>query len=475
MKKYLIRYSAEIGTKSASIRWKFIHILADNIKSALKSLSGDSGHFELDITWDFILLETNIITDNLLDKVPGIQNFSLMEEFDFGEYSQMIDTAAGFFADKVKGKQFAVRCKKTKSTGLRSMEVEKDVGAKLVEHGKVNLTDPEVTCFVEVREDKVYLYDNKSKGCKGLPLRASGKALVLYSGGIDSPVAVWRSFRIGIDLDFLYYDLGGKEQMEMAIRSARYLKENFGHGSKGRFFLIDFKPVIAEILKAPQSFHNLLLKYCFYKTAERLASDLGTSTIVTGEAIGQVSTQTMQNLEALNKVTDLMIIRPLVSFSKNEVVDIATDIGTYDLAYKGKEYCALATKNVVTAASYEKLDRIAGELDLTVLDEVFSQKTEIDLGKKSEAAVENIKVEIPDDAEIIDLRDPDQFNKDKLDNSVNIPFNDAWSDYIHWDKNKKYFLVCDVGSASAILAEYMKRDDFDVAHLEGGLKAYSTA
>ncbi len=477
MKKYLIRYAAEIGTKNKTTRWDFIKRLGSNIKAAVyQQLPADQKGLKKEITisagWNNTFLISPVAAGDALKRVHGIQTFSEVTSFQFSDYRHLIETSAEHFKPIVNGKTYAVRCKKGNRKDIPRLAVEKDVGTLLDGFGKVDLTQPDVTCHIALHGQEVLLTDHKQEGPGGLPLGIAGKALTLISGGIDSPVAAWRGYHAGIDQDFVYFDLGGKAQFSATVEILKYLRGQWAYGSKGKFMILDFKPVIAEILnKVVRKYQNMALKYCFYTVGDRLCRQLKDRALITGEAIGQVSTQTMANLNALDQVVPTMVIRPVVTYSKAEISTHAAQIGTYDMAYKGKEFCAIAAKGVVTNTTYEKLMEAVAGIDNQVLQAALDSIEYVDLRDEFPLpASEQGSPDIPADAVVIDLRPMEEFKPGDLPTAKNIPFQQAWADYIHWEKDKKYYLVCSEGSSSAILAQYMQQDDFDVSHLEGGLQ-----
>jgi len=407
MNHYLIKFSGEIGTKRKGTRQNFVKKLAKNIRSGVASKSDELsvGDASLRVTWDNLILSCSGDYDDILQRMPGIQNFSKVEIIKFKDFETLLKQAAKKFKSSVKGKTFAVRCKHIDKANndFSRMELERELGGHLVNFGKVNLSQPDVTCYIEVRGDEAHLSDEIIQGTGGMPVSAQGKALNMLSGGIDSPVAAWHGYRMGLYQHYVFFDLGSKEQRERTIQIAQTLQNKWGISSKSKLYIVDFKEVIAEILKANRRLHNLILKYFFYITAEKLAGRLFCEAIITGEALGQVSTQTLQNLAALDKVTDLLIIRPVSAMPKIEIIKIAKELGIFDLAYKGKEYCAIASNNVVTAATYEKLMEQVSTLDLNIVDEVLENMEVLKLWdlKLSERKFE---LEIPDGYTIIDLR-----------------------------------------------------------------------
>ena len=479
MNKYIVRYSGELGTKDKATRWRFINKLAANIGKAIIAKYGKAAAEQTEIHhgWDRTFVTSPERIDSLLARIAGIKSFSKVTEQEFENLDDLAEKAGKHFVDEVTGKAFAVRCKrKANNCPFSRKDIEIKVGDRLVKYGKVNLSNPEITCYVDIGQESCYFYTLRNAGIGGYPVGSQGKALTLLSGGIDSPVAVWYMFRKGIDQNFLYFDLGGAEQKGLVIRNYKYLVNNWGAGSKGKLIIVDFIPVINEIMKAPTVFQNMVLKYCFYKTAEVLVRESKAEAIITGESIGQVSTQTLKNLLALDQVIPHLVVRPLAVLDKEEITAKAQQIGTYEMAYKGKELCALAGKGVVTGTSYKKLLKIAESLILMpLIEEALSKKQVIGIDDEAKAPGKEKKGQVlPEDRKIIDLRTADEVSEFPIGKVENIPFQEAWADFYHWDKDEKYFLVCNVGNQSAMLMQYMEEEGFDVEQLEGGVNTLKT-
>ncbi len=337
MNEYVIRYAGEIGTKDKSTRWSFINKLSGNIENAINTFGITSVENKINAKWENIVVSTPHPIDEILSRIPGIRNFSLVKTLTFDRVDKLIESAYAFFKASVEDKAFAVRCRRVGKHDFNSKDIECLLGDKLIKNGKVDLSNPDITCYVEIRIDTASLYFSKEDGLGGFPLGTQGKALTLFSGGIDSPVAAWMAYRNGLDQDFLYYDLGGEDQKKTVFETCKYLKKNWGYGSKAKLIIVDFLPVIKEIIDKTESYyHNLILKYCFYIAAEKLAQETKASALITGESIGQVSTQTLKNLAALDQVMPLLVVRPLSTYTKEEIILQAKKIGAFEMSYKGK-------------------------------------------------------------------------------------------------------------------------------------------
>ena len=161
------------------------------------------------------------------------------------------------------------------------MDVARELGAKLDQHSSVDLDNPDYTARVEIKDQKAYFFYDKVQGGGGLPLGVSGQGLALISGGIDSVVACYKLYRSGVDLDFLIFDLGGEDSLKSGIDNAKYLYDNYGLGTKGKLYYIDFSQVLERLMQAPKPYRNLMLKYSFYKISNRIADQKNIPTIVT--------------------------------------------------------------------------------------------------------------------------------------------------------------------------------------------------
>ncbi len=485
---YLIKYSSEIGTKTTRMRWKFIKKLAENIRSGLKS------NFPREI-WkkvkvhtrsNHLIIEAEADLGLFLETVAGIQYFVRAESFDLTDEDELLDRATTVFRPLVQERRtFAIKARARGDVPMKKKQVEIELGNRLTDLAKVDLDDPDISCHVELDNRTAHLYTDKHYGMGGTPLGIQGTALNLFSGGIDSPVAAYRTYRIGLDQQFLFFDLGGQEQKRNAFQLYRFLKRCYGHGSSGKLIEVNLIPAIEAILKVEPRYQNLILKYVFYRTAEAIARIHSASSLITGESLGQVSTQTHRNLLTLDRCIHLSVHRPLFSFTKAEIKEVAERIGSYDGSYKGKEFCALATKKVTTGASYKELTKaLSGiELERTIQDAVESRilwdlntKGELEARQpgfkhREKAKRANAKELNASNADhVIDLRSDEEIaSSDMPLQGEQIPFEKAMEDYFHWNKAASYFFVCNYGSKSRIIAHYMEKEGFKAAHSEGGI------
>lgn len=270
---------------------------------------------------------------------------------------------------------FAVRARRRdKRFEMTSSELAGRLGARIIDaHGyRVNLKHPDNTLYVEVDKDEVFVFTDGIPGQGGLPSGMSGRGLVLMSGGIDSPVAAHRMIRRGLKVDFLHFSgmpFTGPESIYKAYSLVRRL-DRYQVGS--RLFVVPFGKAQQQLKSAGNERLQIVAqRRLMLKTAEALADDLKAECLITGDALGQVSSQTMTNITALDDAVDLPILRPLIGMDKTEIMDQARGIGTLAISELPDEDCCtmLTPRQVETAAQVGDLRRIERRLDAEELAE----------------------------------------------------------------------------------------------------------
>ncbi|WP_046471009.1 tRNA uracil 4-sulfurtransferase ThiI [Allosalinactinospora lopnorensis] len=273
---------------------------------------------------------------------------------------------------------FAVRARRRdKRFPMTSSELAGYVGARIKEaHGlPVDLKHPENTVFIEVDKDEVFVFTDGIPGQGGLPIGMSGRGLVLMSGGIDSPVAAHRMMRRGLKVDFLHFSgmpFTGPESIYKAYSLVRQL-DRFQVGS--RLFVVPFGKAQQQLKSSGMERLQIIAqRRLMLKTAEAMADNLGAAALVTGDALGQVSSQTLTNITALDDSVDLPILRPLIGMDKAEIMDQARRIGTLAISELPDEDCCtlLTPRQVETAAKIGDLRQIEKRLDAEELAEYLA-------------------------------------------------------------------------------------------------------
>ncbi len=469
---YSVRYTGEYGTKQRPTRWEMIRRLERNIGAALRRRRPDTA-VKVSARWDHLTVKAMAPVEEVLCDVPGVQFVAPVRILPLAEPKEAYPPIAEYFRPAVEGKTFGVRVrvalKKQRSRyphwKRRSAEVALGDALYAASAG-VDLTHPDVFCYVEVRDEGIFLFTEKLPGLGGLPVGFTGRSLMLFSGGIDSPVAAWMAYHSGIELDFVYYDLGGAEQRRRAETLHQTLTHRYAGEDVPPLHVVDFGPIIAELRRQPARYQNLLLKVFFYKVGAAMLDRLDDAVgLVTGEAMGQVSTQTIHNLALLDRFVDVPVWRPLLMMPKSDIIERARRIGTFDAAYTGKEFCALATRHVATRTHVNKVEELLRQMPV---DDLIGQVL-------SEAPAREERPEAPSnegktDWVVIDVRSqpvPAVAVPDHVE-LRHVPFERAWNEFLTWDPAKRYIVFCEAGQQSALLVRFMTEQGFQAVDVPGG-------
>ncbi|QGA54871.1 tRNA 4-thiouridine(8) synthase ThiI [Sulfolobus sp. E5-1-F] len=336
----IIRPSGEIALKSPRSRRNFEHTLANNIRNIIKE-------GKIWKSQGILFLEVNDDNKNIeeLSKVFGIASFSpVILIKSYNNLEDIVNEAKEVFSEIVKGKIFAVRAKRIGSHNFTSLDIQRKVGEALYPFSRgVNLENPEVEVFIEIRNNITYFYHKIIKGPKGLPVGVAGKTVVLFSGGIDSPVATWMMMKRGSIPIILNFNLGGNIHRKFVLEELSILRKWSG-GHKLKLFIVNGTDVLIKLSQIEKRNRVVMLKRVMYKVAERLCDKTNAKSITTGESLSQVSSQTMTNLYVTEYGIKYPIFRPLIGFDKEEIIELARKIGTYEYSIKLPEYCAISTK-----------------------------------------------------------------------------------------------------------------------------------
>ncbi|GAA3149268.1 tRNA 4-thiouridine(8) synthase ThiI [Planomonospora alba] len=271
--------------------------------------------------------------------------------------------------DVRRGVTFAVRSRRRdKRFPLTSMQLDREVGGAINDTYRlpVDLKNPQLTVSIEVDRDEVFVHTDGLQGQGGLPVGSSGRALVLMSGGIDSPVAAYRMMRRGLRVDFLHFSgipFTTSESIYKAYALVRALEKFQG---RARFWVVPFGKAQQSIKASGQDRLAVIAqRRLMLKTAEEVAHRIRAGALITGDSLGQVSSQTLQNITAQDDAVDLPILRPLIGLDKSEIITEARRIGTLEISELPDEDCCtlLAPRRPETAAKIDDLKLIERRLD----------------------------------------------------------------------------------------------------------------
>lgn len=461
---YHIRLPGEFGTKRKHYRKRLITLLSQNIQKALLVRKNKNPRLQFDLLTHFDHLElyaTEPLHDFLVH-IPGIYGFYPIIVKSYQSLEEIYAYAEAHFKEKVKGKTFAVRVK-ARDVSLSARRLEREIGALLYSYAKgVDLTNPEITCSILIYPHQVSFYSEEVIGMGGFPGGTQRKVLLLFSGGIDSPIAAWHLYRMGFEIDYLFYDLGSKTVLQCAYNLALLLHQRHNLGRKSRFFYIPFDTIVMTIQeKVAPPFQNLALKWAFYQVANQIAAQHKLPILATGESLGQVSTQTLESLLTLSTFSSLPILRPLLFQTKTDILKQAHALDTYQYSYKGKEYCALTTRNVRTKPTPESLQEAVRSIDPNLFQTINSQILYL---HREDPLPSKLLPTTPSDTQIdhiiaIDLT-PNDLPKQFHSKSSFYSFSEAWNECLHLDPNRSYLLICPTGQRAKLIANLLKENGF---------------
>lgn len=337
MKHIYICHYSEIGLKKGN-RGFFERLLKKNIRAAVQRLQPSAAvHLQTINKRILFKMESDLSRGQIADalsSVFGLANYAPVMELP--RDIEVASEAAVKLLEKHAFTSFAVRTKRSdKTLPLTSQEINKRVGAAIVEaySKKVDLSHPELTLHIEVLKDHIYAYAGKIQGPGGLPVGSAGKVLTLLSGGFDSPVAAYMALKRGAHSDFVHFHSFPFTQKtsQEKVRNLATVLNRFQFNA--RLYNVPFAETQKEIvLNCPEKLRVIMYRRFMMRIAERLAERNGYKAIITGEAIGQVASQTLENLAAVQDAIHLPVLRPLIAFDKNEIIEAARRIETYEIS-----------------------------------------------------------------------------------------------------------------------------------------------
>tara|TARA_R110000744_G_scaffold74350_5_gene148512 strand:- start:4573 stop:6027 length:1455 start_codon:yes stop_codon:yes gene_type:complete len=475
--KFIVKLQAEITIKSRPVRKRFTKILESSVKNVLRRVDDQ---VTTRMNWDNIEVNTaNNTPENrlklieTLKSIPGIPMFLEVQQTDFTDLHDIYEKTLAVHAKNIENKTFCVRVKRTGKHDFNSIKVEQYVGGGLnqqVESARVKLTKPDVTVYLEIKNENLFIVTERHKGMGGFPIATQEDVLSLMSGGFDSGVASYQMIKKGARTHYCFFNLGGDAHEVGVKQVSYYLWDKFGASHRVKFFAVDFEPVVAEILENIENgLMGVVLKRMMMRAAEKIAAKMGIQALVTGEAVGQVSSQTLTNLNVIDRVTETLILRPLVAYDKQDIIDIARQIGTEDFAKTIPEYCGVISKKPTVKAVLSKVEAEEANFDFAILDKVIAE-TRIfdirDIGKESEAEIHAVDTldNIPANAVVLDIRSPEEEDDNPLDlegvEVVHLPFYKLTTQFGDLDKSKDYLLYCDQGVMSKLQALYLLGSGF---------------
>ncbi len=381
--RYLVGRYHEIGLKGRN-RWRFV----DELKRNLQGLFADYRLGRMRGEGRRLMVE---LPDTMPDEVAharaalafGLQNFSLSRRVPLTMEAILDEALAAARRDRADARTFRVSTSRTeKRFPLDSMAIDRAVGAAIAADSglRVDLEHPDLVVAIEILPDGAYLSAGKLAGAGGLPVGVTGRGVVLLSGGIDSPVAAYRMMRRGLRVDFVHfhsYPLVSAASREKACDLAAHLTR---YEARSTLMLVPFAEVQRAIVaRAPRPLRVVLYRRFMLRIASALAAQLGAQALVTGESLGQVASQTLENMTVIERAASLPIFRPLVGMDKNEIINEARRLGTFDTSILPDQDCCslFVPAHPETRARLDQVEAAETPFDVAQMVDDAVRRTEV--------------------------------------------------------------------------------------------------
>ena len=386
-KAFLIKYG-EIGVKGKN-RYLFEDALVRQTRYALKKTDG-----EFEVTKENGRIYATAVSDfdfdeavEALKTVFGIIGICPVVQIEDNGFDDLADTVIKYFDSAYPDKHFSFKVnarRARKNYPMDSMEINMEMGGRLLDafpELSVDVHNPDVLLQIEIR-NKINIYSTEIPGPGGMPVGTAGKAMLLLSGGIDSPVAGYMVAKRGVELEATYFHAPpytSERAKQKVIDLAKLVAKYSGPITLNVVNFTDIQLAIYE--KCPHDELTIIMRRYMMRIAEELGKESGCLGLVTGESIGQVASQTMHSLYCTNEVCTMPVFRPVIGFDKQEIIDLSEKIGTYETSIQPFEDCCtiFVAKHPVTKPNLNIIQRDEHNLD-DCIDELF--KTAIETTEK---------------------------------------------------------------------------------------------
>ncbi|MDU8923936.1 tRNA uracil 4-sulfurtransferase ThiI [Pasteurellaceae bacterium LIM206] len=474
--KFVIKLFPEIMIKSESVRKRFVKILTGNIRNVLNKYDDTIAVVR---HWDYIevrsrLEENRPLLIDVLGRIPGIHHFLEVDEKPFNGLHDIFEQTLQAVGSSLEGKTFCVRVRRKGKHDFSSLDVERYVGGGLNQHvasAKVRLSKPDVTVRIDIENDHMMLVKARHEGIGGYPIGTQEDVLSLISGGFDSGVSSYMFIRRGSRVHYCFFNLGGAAHEIGVKQMAYHIWQRYSGSHKVRFVAVNFEAVVGEILEKIDSGQmGVVLKRMMVRAASRVAERFGIQAIVTGEALGQVSSQTLTNLRLIDEASDALVLRPLITHDKEQIIAMAKEIGTDDIAKSMPEFCGVISKNPTVKAVKEKIAKEELNFNFDILETAVRNAQYLDIRQIAEqtekevVTVDEIAVLGKNDI-ILDIRSPEEQEEKPFQSDSHevrhLPFYKLSSQFADLDQSKNYVLYCERGVMSRLQALYLKENGFN--------------
>lgn len=472
--KFIVKLFPEIMVKGHAVKKKMVSQLHDNLRTQLLRINQEINTKRY---WDkievFCESELKNPVLNVLSKTPGVEQILQADQYHAETLQEIAEIVAKSAVSKIEGKSFVVRAKRSGTHAFTSFEIERFVGAYIYSKGNptgVDLHYPEVKIEIEYHQHQLNVIEKRIKGIGGFPLGSQGELLSLMSGGFDSTIASYLTIKRGIKTHYVFFNLGG-DAHEIGVKQvALYLWGQYSSSHRVQFISVPFEAVVAEIFNSThECYMGITLKRMMLLAAEKIADKMGIDALVTGESVAQVSSQTLRNLALIDEVTSKLVLRPLATMDKPEIMAMADKIGTRHYAENMPEYCGVISQNPVINGSFKRMEKEAARFNLAVLEKAVESSVSIPVDKIVEDVNQKAAVEVVQtitDEIVIDIRQPEEVVRAPLilDSSKTsillIPFFDLKKKFKQLGADRRYLLYCGKGVMSQLHAQYLHDEGY---------------
>ena len=339
MKKLIIIKYGELTTKHDNINF-FIKTLKNNIES---SLSGIDNKITYDVGRMFIETDKYDEVVKKLTNTFGIHEINIAYEIDDRSLDNISKVLIELLSDKDFNTFKVVTKRSDKSYPIKSMDISRTLGGVVLKNKKtvkVDVNNPELLINVEIRNNKAYLYFEKVEGIGGYPVGTLGKGMLMLSGGIDSPIAGYLAMKRGIRIEGVYFDSPPHTSIDAKNKVLELASILSSYSGYVKLHVIHFTEIQEAIYRyCPKEYMITIMRRMMYRIAEKLAHKNNCKAIINGESVGQVASQTLTSMAAINEVIKMPVLRPVCCYDKIEIIDLAKKIGTYDVSIRPFQDC----------------------------------------------------------------------------------------------------------------------------------------
>ena len=473
--KFIIRLFPEISIKSKPVRNRLIRQVRQNLVNVCKhhgiSVNAYAQWDKVVAIFDETITKDRAITE--LSRIPGIHSFMEVNEYPFTTLDSLFDEIKDVVGPSIENKTFAVRVKRKGQHEFNSQMAERVIGGKFkasFPNKGVCLDNPEVLIHIEIENQTAYLSGEKHLGIGGYPVGSQGEVFSLISGGFDSGVSTYDVLHRGCRVNYLFFNMGGTAH-EIGVKQESYfLWDRFASSHRVRFVTIPFEPIVGQILeRTHHGVRGVILKRMMMRVGSLVAKKFDAEALVTGESLGQVSSQTLRNLTHIDNVCDVLLLRPLVTADKQDIIDKSRENGSICFAESMPEYCGVISDhpNVCPSASF--VEEEEAKMDSDLVQKAFESMKVVDINDipkdttKLKTEVETVS-ELLSNEVVLDVRAPDDVEKAPLTveghEVITMPFYKTASDFHTLDQIKTYALYCDQGVMSLMQAKQLKEKGY---------------